>query len=225
LLAPIGAVNLEWPGLHGLVMRLPPVVPEPVPYPALYIQPLLVLPGTVVLASGLLSLPLLKINVIEAARIYAKTVVQLWVAIRTTVAIIALGYVMNYAGLSLSIGIALAIAGPWFPAVAVLLGMIGNGVAGTNTASNALFGNLIAVAGEQASVPPAFAASTLAVGGSMAKAVAPQSLALAAGATGMAGKEGELLRRTIGVVLVLCISFAAFAMAQYYLFPWMIPSP
>ena len=72
----------------------------------------------------------------------------------TFVAIIALGYVMNYAGLSLTIGLALAVSGFWFPAVAVLLGVIGNAVAGTNTASNALFGNLVAVAGQQASAPP-----------------------------------------------------------------------
>ena len=167
---------------------------------------------------------MLHVGVVEAAGIYAKTVRQLWVAIRTTVAIIALGYVMNYAGLSFTIGIALSVAGLLFPVVAVLVGMIGNGVTGTNTASNALFGNLITVVGEQASAPPAFAASTLAVGGSMAKAIAPQSLALAAGATGMAGSEGELLRRLVGVVLLLCASFAVFAMVQYYLFPWMIPA-
>ena len=223
LLAPIGAMSLEWPGLHGLVTRLPPISPAPAPYPAVYVQPLLVLPGTIVLFSGLLSLPMLRVGVVEAAGIYAKTVRQLWVAIRTTVAIIALGYVMNYAGLSFTIGIALSAAGLLFPVVAVLVGMIGNGVTGTNTASNALFGNLITVVGEQSSAPPAFAASTLAVGGSMAKAIAPQSLALAAGATGMAGSEGELLRRLVGVVLLLCASFAVFAMVQYYLFPWMIP--
>lgn len=224
LLAPVGAPNFEWPGLHGAVERLPPIVPQPGPYPAIYAQPLLVLPGTVVLLSGLLSLPLIGVPVRRAAGIYVRTVCQLWVAIRTTVAVIALGYVMNYAGLSLTVGIALAVAGALFPVVAVLVGMIGNGVTGTNTASNALFGNLIAVVGEQTSAPPAFAGSTLAVGGSMAKAVAPQSLALATGATGTAGSEGQLLRRVSGVVLLLCASFAAFAMAQYYFFPWMIPT-
>ena len=225
LLAPIGAPNLEWPGLHGAIERLPPVVSQPGPYPAIYTQPLLVLPGTVVLLSGLLSLPLIGVRVRRAAGIYVHTVRQLWVAIRTTVAVIALGYVMNYAGLSLTVGIALAVAGALLPLVAVLVGMVGNGVTGTNTASNALFGNLIAVVGDQASAPPTFAGSTLAVGGSMAKAVAPQSLALATGATGTAGSEGELLRRVLGVVLLLCASFAVFATAQYYLFPWMIPAP
>jgi L-lactate transport len=225
VLASLGTVRMAWPGLHDVVLRLPPIVAEPVPYAAGYVQPLLVLPGTVVLIGGLLSLPLIGMRVGRAMRIYASTVRQLRVAILTTMAVIALGYVMNYGGLSPSLGIALAVAGPAFPLVAVLVGMIGNAVTGTNTASNALFGGLITVVGEQASAPPAFAASTLAVGGSMAKAIAPQSLALATGATGMGGTEGELLRRLVGVVLLLCASFAAYAMAQYYLFPWTIPTP
>lgn len=223
LLAAVAAIDTTWFGLHGLVTSVPPVVAEPTPLPAVYRQPLLVLPGTLVLLTGLLSLPLLRISAVEAARVYARTLRQLWGAIRTTLAIIALGYIMNYAGLSLTIGVALAVSGPWFPAVAVLLGVIGNAVAGTNTASNALFGNLVAVAGAQASAPPVFAASTLAAGGSMGKALAPQSLALAAGATGTAGSEGELLRRVAGIVLVLSLGFAAYAMAQQHLFPWTIP--
>jgi L-lactate permease len=223
VLAPAAAIDLTWFWLHDQVMRAPPVVPEPTPLSAVYRQPLLVLPGTIVLLTGLLSLPLLGIGAMEAGRVYARTVRQLWGAIRTTVAIIALGYVMNYAGLSLTIGVALAVSGPWFPAVAVLLGVIGNAVAGTNTASNALFGNLVAAAGAQASAPPVFAASSLAAGGSMGKALAPQSLALAAGATGTAGSEGELLRRVAGIVLVLSLGFAAYAMAQHYLFPGTIP--
>ena len=223
LLAPVSAIDTTWPGLHGLVTSVPPVVQEPTALAALYRQPLLVLPGTVVLLAGLLSLPLLRVGVADAARVYARTVRQLWGAIRTTLSIIALGYLMNYAGLSLTIGLALAVSGPWFPAVAVLLGLIGNAVGGTNTASNALFGNLVAVAGGQASAPPVFAASSLAAGGSMGKALAPQSLALATAATGTAGSEGELLRRLAGIVLVLSLGFAVYVMAQLYLFPWTIP--
>lgn len=223
LLAAVAAIDLTWLGLHELVMSVPPVVPEPTPLSAVYRQPLLVLPGTIVLLTGLVSLPLLRISAVEAGRVYARTVHQLWGAIRTTLAIIALGYLMNYGGLSLTIGLALAVSGPWFPAVAVLLGVIGNAVAGTNTASNALFGNLVAVAGEQASAPPVFAASSLAAGGSMGKALAPQSLALAAGATGTAGSEGELLRRVAGIVVMLSLGFTVYVMAQLYLFPWTIP--
>jgi L-lactate transport len=223
VLAAVATIDLMWFGLHDLVTSLPPVVAAPTPVAAVYRQPLLVLPGTIVLLTGLVSLPLLRITAAEAGRVYARTVRQLRVAICTTVSIIALGYVMNYAGLSLTIGLALAVSGPWFPAVAVLLGVIGNAVAGTNTASNALFGNLVAVAGEQASASPVFAASSLAAGGSMGKALAPQSLALAAGATGRAGSEGELLRRVAAIVLVLSLGFAAYAMAQHHLFPWTIP--
>ena len=222
-LASLSTFSLDWPGLHDLVMRTSPVVLAPTPYAAVYSQPLLVVPGTLVMLTGILSLPLLRISAWEATVIYGKTVRQLWGAIRVTVSIIALGYVMNYAGLSFTIGVALAVSGFWFPAVAVLLGLLGNAVSGTNTASNALFGNLVAVAGEQTGAPPVFAASSLAAGGSMGKAIAPQSLALATGAAKISGREGELLRRVLPITLVLTAAFAIYAMALYYLLPWMIP--
>ena len=222
-LASLSTFSLDWPGLHDLVMRTSPVVPAPAPYAAVYSQPLLVVPGTLVMLTGILSLPLLRISPREATVIYGKTLRQLWGAIRVTVSIIALGYVMNYAGLSFTIGVALAVSGFWFPAVAVLLGLLGNAVSGTNTASNALFGNLVAVAGEQTGAPPVFAASSLAAGGSMGKAIAPQSLALATGAAKISGREGELLRRVLPITLVLTAAFAIYAMALYYLLPWMIP--
>ena len=222
-LASLSTFSLDWPGLHDLVMRTSPVVPAPTPYAAVYSQPLLVVPGTLVMLTGILSLPLLRISAWEATVIYGKTVRQLWSAIRVTVSIIALGYVMNYAGLSFTIGVALAVSGFWFPAVAVVLGLLGNAVSGTNTASNALFGNLVAVAGEQTGAPPVFAASSLAAGGSMGKAIAPQSLALATGAAKISGREGELLRRVLPITLLLTAGFAIYAMALYYLLPWMIP--
>lgn len=222
-LASLSTFSLDWPGLHYLVMRTSPVVPAPTPYAAVYSQPLLVVPGTLVMLTGILSLPLLRISAWDAAVIYGKTVRQLWSAIRVTVSIIALGYVMNYAGLSFTIGVALAVSGFWFPAVAVGLGLLGNAVSGTNTASNALFGNLVAVAGEQTGAPPVFAASSLAAGGSMGKAIAPQSLALATGAAKISGREGDLLRRVFPITLVLTAAFAVYAMALYYLLPWMIP--
>ncbi len=222
-LASLSTFSLDWPGLNDLVMRTSPVVPALTPYAAVYSQPLLVVPGTLVMLTGILSLPLLRISAWEATVIYGKTVRQLWSAIRVTVSILALGYVMNYAGLSFTIGVALAVSGFWFPAVAVLLGLLGNAVSGTNTASNALFGNLVAVAGEQTGAPPVFAASSLAAGGSMGKAIAPQSLALATGAAKISGREGDLLRRVLPITLVLTAGFAVYAMALYYLLPWMIP--
>ena len=222
-LAALSTMSLPWPGLHDLIMRTPPVVPVPTPYAAVYTQAFLVVPGTLVMMTGILALPLLRISPREAAVIYGKTVRQLWGTIRTTVSIIALGYVMNYAGLSFTIGVALAVSGFWFPAIAVLLGLLGNAVAGTNTASNALFGNLVAVAGEQTGAPPVFAASSLAAGGSMGKAIAPQSLALATGAASISGREGDLLRRVLPITLILTAGFAVYAMALYYLLPWMIP--
>ncbi len=57
----------------------------------------------------------------------------------------------------------------------------------------------------------------------MGKAIAPQSLALATGAGGIPGQEGDLLRRLAGITLLFTLAFGVLAMIQYYLLPWMIP--
>lgn len=222
-LALLSTFNVKWPWLHNAIWKTPPIVPAPEPYEAIYSYPVLVVPGTITLIAGLLSVAVLRMSLAQALRMYGRTVRQLSGAIKTTLNVLALGYLMNYSGLSLTIALALAAAGFWFPMVAVFLGLIGTSVAGTNVAGNALFGNLVATAGSQAGVPAVFAAATLAGCGGMGKAIAPPSLALATGAGGIPGQEGDLLRRVVVVTLLLTCAISVFAMVQYYLLPWMIP--
>jgi L-lactate transport len=219
----VGTVQLEWPALHGQVWRTPPVVPGPEIYPAAYTSALLLLPGTLALATGVLSLPLLRMPPVRALQVYGRTLRQLTSAILTTLSVLGLAYLMNYSGMSLTIGLGFANAGGWFPFAAVALGLLGSGIAGTNTASNALFGNLVAVGAAQAGVDPVLATASLGSGGNMGKAVAPSALALAAGGAGVQGREGELLRRLVGISLVSTLLLGALAMLQHHFFPGVIP--
>lgn len=222
-LASLSTFNVEWSGLHNVIWKMPPIVPAPEAYEAIYSYPVLVVPGTITLVAGLVSMAVLRISLARAVIVYAKTLRQLSGAIKTTLNVLALGYLMNYSGLSLTIALTFSVAGFWFPVVAVFLGLLGTGVAGTNVAGNALFGNLVATAGSQVGIPGVFSAATLAGCGGMGKAIAPPSLALATGAGGIPGQEGDLLRRVAGVTLILTCGISIFAMVQYYLWPWMIP--
>jgi len=105
-LASLSTLNVEWPSLHGGVWKTTPIVAVPEPYDALYSYPVLVVPGTLALITGLLSVAALRIPPSQAVRIYANTLRQLSSAIKTTLNILGLGYLMNYSGLSLTIGIA-----------------------------------------------------------------------------------------------------------------------
>lgn len=221
-LASLSTFSVEWPRLHNVIWKTMPIVATPEPYAAVYSYPVLVVPGTLALIAGLLSVAVLRIPLSRAVRVYGNTLRQLSSAIKTTLNVLALGYVMNYSGLSLTVALAFSAAGFWFPVVAVFLGLLGTGVAGTNVAGNALFGNLVATAGSQAGIPGVFSAATLAGCGGMGKAIAPPSLALATGAGGIPGQEGDLLRRLLGVTLILTSAMGAFVMIQYYLFSWMI---
>jgi L-lactate permease len=186
-LARISTVRLEWPWLHGEVMRSAPVVIQPELYPAAFTSALLIVPGFLVAITALVSVPMLGITPVQALGTLGRTVRQLRGAILTTLGVLALAYVMNYSGIALTVGLGFAAAGPWFPAAAVFLGLVGSGVVGTNTASNALFANLVASGAVQAGVDPTLATGSLGSGGNMGKAIAPASLALATGAANTPG--------------------------------------
>ncbi len=222
-LARASRIEFTWPALDGQVVRTPPVVADPGVYPAVFVSELLLVPGTLVVLTAFVSMWTLRISPGRAVGVLFATLRQLRTAILTTVSVLALAYIMNYSGIALTIGLGFASAGVWFPAAAVLLGLVGSGIAGTNTASNALFGNLVAVGGAQAGIDPVLAAGSLGSGGNMGKAIAPSALTLATGAAKIQGSEGLLLRRLIGISLALTVVVAVIAMAQHHLVSWMVP--
>jgi len=79
-------------------------------------------------------------------------------------------------------------------------------------------------AAKQTGLNPLLMAAANSSGGVLGKMVSPQNLAIAAGAVGMAGQEGELFRRVLGWSL----GFLAFMCILVYLqstsvLSWMIP--
>jgi lactate permease len=93
--------------------------------------------GTLLLASGLLTMVVLRESAGRAARAYLRTLVQLKSAILTVAAVLALAYVMNLSGQTITIGQWLAGAGAAFAFLSPLLGWFGVAVTGSDTSSNA----------------------------------------------------------------------------------------
>jgi lactate permease len=65
-------------------------------------------------------------------------------------------------------------------------------------------------------------AATNSTGGVQGKAEAMQDLAIAASATGLVGKEGDILRKVIGWSLGLLVLFCVFAWLQSTVLSWMV---
>jgi lactate permease len=165
--------------------------------------------GTLLLIAGLLTMATLRISPGRAVRQWIKTADQLKWAILTVAAVLALAYVMNLSGQTITIGQWLAGAGSAFALLASILGWLGVAVTGSDTSSNSLFGALQVAAAEKANLSPTLMAAANSSGGVLGKMISPQNLAIGAAAVGMAGQEGELFRRVVGwsviLVLVMCV--------------------
>jgi lactate permease len=123
-------------------------------------------------------------------------------AILTVMAVLALGFVMNEAGETQTLGLWLAGAGGLFAFLSPILGWLGVAVTGSDTSSNSLFGALQITAASQAHLSPTLLAAANSSGGVLGKMISPQNLAIAAAAVGLEGREGHIFRRVVGWSIV-----------------------
>jgi lactate permease len=156
----------------------------------------------------------LRENVARAARTYLRTLDQLKWAILTVASVLALAYVMNLSGQTITIGQWLAGAGAAFAFLSPLLGWFGVALTGSDTSSNALFGALQVSAAQKADLSATLMAAGNSSGGVLGKMISPQNLAIGAAAVGMAGQEGEIFRKVLGWSLVLILIMCVLVLLQ-----------
>jgi L-lactate transport len=196
--------QLPWPGLHQQVQRMPPLVSQASPYPALFSANWLSASGTACLAACLLSIPLLRMTSGQVAEVFKSTCRQLFLPMVTIAAVLALAFLMNYSGATVTLGLAFAATGALFPFFSALLGWLGVFLTGSDTSANALFGNLQVVTAGRLGLDPVLMAAANSSGGVMGKMISLQSIAVAAAATGMASsQESRLFRFTLRHSIIL----------------------
>ena len=165
--------------------------------------------GTLLLIAGLLSMLVLRVNPARALKIYAASLNQLKWATVTVMAVLALAYVMNLSGQTITLGLWIAGAGGILAFLSSIIGWLGVAVTGSDTSSNSLFGALQVSAAKEAGLDPTLLAAANSSGGVLGKMISPQNLAIGAAAVGLAGREGELFRRvlgwSIGLLLIMCV--------------------
>jgi lactate permease len=184
---------------------------------------LLTTPGTQMLVAGVLTMIALKLSVPRALKAYGATLVQLRFAIVTVMVVLALAFVMNLSGQTITLGTWMAGAGGAFALLSPVLGWLGVAVTGSDTSSNSLFGALQVTAANQAGLSDVLMAASNSSGGVLGKMISPQNLAIAAAAVGMNGKEGDIFRRvvvwSVAFLAVLCVLSAL----QASVLSWMVP--
>ena len=218
------ASRLMVPGLHNLITRVPPVVPTPAPYAALYELNWLSASGTACLFAILATAVVLRVRPSKVVGVYVDTFKQLKLALITIACMLALAYVMNYSGMTSTLGLALAATGVAFPFFSAVVGWLGVFLTGSDTSANALFGNLQVVTANALGLSPILTASVNSAAGVMGKMISIQSIAVAVAATGMTtADESRLFRFTIKHSILLMAVMGVISMLYAYVFPGAIP--
>jgi len=218
------SLAIEVPGLHNLITRVPPLTPEPSPYAAVYNFPWLSAAGTSCFLSAFAAAILLGMSPNKFFEIVGSVLKQLSMPLLTIASVLALAFLMNYAGMTSTLGLAFAATGSVFPFFSAMLGWTGVFLTGSDTSSNALFGTLQVVTANALGLNPVLTASTNAATGVMGKMISLQSIAVAVAATGMASsQEGRLFRVTLRHSIILALFMALVTMIFAYVLPQFVP--
>ncbi len=217
--AAIGDVKIKWPGLHDAVY----VTLYHKSYSAIWdFQPLGT--GTAILLSAVVTAVWTRTDFASFSGCVAQTWRQTRIAIVTVMMIVGLAYLLNYSGMSYTLGMGVASTGALFPLVSATLGWIAVFLSGSDTSGNALFGNLQVVAARQLGFDPVLMAATNSSGGVMGKMISPQNIATGVSTTDLKGQEGVVFARTFWHSVFLTLLLGVLVFLQQHVLSWMIPA-
>ena len=229
--------NFFWPGTYttnakgqpvSAVDREKPIVAKSTPYQVPFDWNFLAAAGSLVLYACIAAwlLMLARGRRVNIVAVYLRTLRQLALPIITIAFILAIAYLMNFAGMTSSLAIAFSKTGVVFPFVAAFLGWLGVFLTGSDTSSNTLFGPLQAQTAQQlGNVSPILTAATNSSGGVMGKMISPQNLSVGAAGVNKVGAEGAIFARVIRYSLILTALVGVVAMIEAYVIPGIVPSP
>lgn len=163
-------------------------------------------PGTIIIIAAFIGGLIQGAKFGEITSVLLKTIKQMSKSAITILAIVALAKVMGYSGMIKSIAVVLvAVTGSFYPLIAPIIGALGTFVTGSDTSANVLFGGLQVEVAKSLHMSPYWLAAANTGGATAGKMISPQSIAVAAAATGLSGSEGKILNATLKFCLVYVI--------------------
>ena len=213
-----GTLQFAVPGLHNAIREY-----EGALVAHIYRLNYLSAAGTAILIAALLSLLFSGLTFGQGISVFGQTLRQLAFPILTIAVVLAFAYLVNDSGISQTIARCLASTGILFPFFAPLLGWLGVFITGSDTSSNALFGRLQSATASSIGVDPIVTVGANLSGGVIGKMISPQSIAVAAAAGGLVGRESDLFRFTLKHSFILLGIICCLVLAQAYWLKWIIP--
>jgi lactate permease len=216
----IFAPKFLWSGLHELVVRMPPVVPEPFKEPAVFTLNLLSATGSGILLSALIGGLLMGYSPLGLLRTYGRTLWLVKFSLITIMLMFGLGFLTRYSGIDTTLGLAFATSGFLYPFFGAMLGWLGVALTGSDTSSNVLFGGMQKVAAQQLGLSPTLMGAANSSGGVMGKMIDAQSIVVASTATRWFNHEGDILRYVFFHSVALAALMGVLIMLQAYVYPF-----
>jgi lactate permease len=211
------------PGLHNMVLRVPPVVPKPTMEPAVADFNFVAIPGTVLAISAVLAGLLLGFSPRRIMHIFLLTMKQLMPSLAAITFMLGLAFVTRYSGMDTVLGLSLTRTGSAYPFFGTLLGWLGVALTGTDAGSNALFGNLQKVTAEQLRLSPILMCAANSAGGVMGKMIDAQSIVVASAATQQHGNEAAIFKAVFKHSIVLATIVGGIVMLYAFVLPGLVP--
>ncbi|BCJ88047.1 L-lactate permease [Effusibacillus dendaii] len=179
--------------------------------------------GTAIFVACVLAAIVLAMGPQRFLGVLGRTFKQLALPLLSIACFLAYAELSRRSGMGNSMGNALAKTGVLFAFFAPFIGYIGVFLTGSDTSTNALFAKLQAFTAKQVHISDVLAVAANSSGGCAAKMISPQSIAVGAGATNMAGQEGNILRFTLKHSLIFVTLIGVITWLQAYVFTGMIP--
>jgi lactate permease len=206
-------------------------------------------PGTIMLIAGLIALPFLEIPVRTFGEQFGKTARQMIPSFIAVASILSISEVMNLAlpivdpktkamvwasGLvagakqismvaTMSNSLVALVSAHVYPVLAPIFGTIGVFLTGSNTSSNALFGNLQKLTAHGLGLSDVLMASAGNAGSPAGKMISPQSIVIAATAVGLLNQEGRIMRQTVKYTVPYLLVLIVMVWAYAFVFPHLVP--
>ena len=220
-----GLYELHLPGLDKQVQRTPPVVEKNTLEPAIFKFNWITTPGTPVVLTILIVLPLLKVTREQFRSVVKRTAQQMLIPVPTIVCMLGLGYMTRYGGLDATLGMAFKNTGFLYPFFAALLGWLGVFLTGTDAGSNALFGSLQKITAMQLGLSPTLICVANSTGGVMGKMIDAQSICVATAATEKLGTEADIFKYVLRHSVMLAAIVGLLILLQAYVYPFTLMVP
>jgi len=213
------SIAFPWPGLHNEILRTPPVVSAPSKYAAVFNFNWLSASGTSCMCASMLAALFAGMGPRAFGKIVLSVAHKLIRPTITVASMLAMAFVMNYSGATGTLGLAFSATGRAFPFFSPIMGWLGVFLTGSDTSSNALFGNLQVVSAGRLGFDPTLIAAANSVGGVMGKMISLQTIAVAAAATGMSvAEQSKLFRFTLRHSIFLASLVGAEVLLYTYVF-------